>query len=205
VAHAAGQLGLKHVVVTSVTRDDLRDGGSTHFAETIGELKRQIPGATVEVLIPDFKGRKEDLETVLAGGPDVLNHNLETVARLYKRVRPEADYKRSLELLKRVEGIRKGTPAKSGLMLGLGETREEIRTALEDLRDNGCSMLTLGQYLQPSRAHLRVERYVPPEEFDEWHEVATALGFARVASGPFVRSSYHAASFLENPDITSSG
>jgi lipoic acid synthetase len=196
VAKAAAQMGLKHVVVTSVTRDDLPDGGSNHFANTIKELKRHIHGVTVEVLIPDFKGRMEDLETVLATGPHVLNHNLETVERLYRRVRPEAVYECSLELIKRVVYFGEGILAKSGIMLGLGETREEIYKALKDLRGAGCRMLTLGQYLQPSGRHLRVERYVPPEEFEKWRGEALEMGFDYVASGPFVRSSYHAAALL---------
>lgn len=200
VAGTASQMGLRHVVVTSVTRDDLEDGGSGVFAETIGELKRRIPGVTVEVLVPDFGGRVEDLERVLAAGPDVLNHNLETVERLYPGVRPEASYERSLGLLKGVRRLREAVPVKSGLMLGLGETREEIRLTLEDLLEAGCRMLTMGQYLQPSKGHLQVERYVSPEEFEMWREKAVELGFERVASGPFVRSSYHAAEFLGRQD-----
>jgi lipoic acid synthetase len=203
VSRAALEMGLRYVVVTSVTRDDLPDGGSGHFSRTIRELKRHIPGVRVEVLIPDFKGRKKDLETVLEARPRVLNHNLETVSRLYPSVRPEARYERSLELLDRV-GKSTGTiPAKSGLMLGLGETREEIRSALRDLLEAGCRLLTLGQYLQPSRNHLPVERYIPPEEFGSWREEALGMGFRRVASGPFVRSSYHAASFIDSQEDVS--
>jgi len=200
VAEAARELGLRHVVVTSVTRDDLPDGGAGHFARTVGALKERITGVTVEVLIPDFEGREVDLGTVLDAGPHVLNHNVETVERLYPRVRPEAGYARSLELLQRVGELSGGKiPAKSGIMLGLGETAPELRAALSDLRASGCTMLTLGQYLQPSRRHLPVERYIPPEEFDRWREEALEMGFERVASGPFVRSSYHAAE-LYNPN-----
>ena len=193
VAEAAYCLGLPHVVVTSVTRDDLPDGGAGLFADTIRAVRDRIPEGTAEVLIPDFQGDREALESVLAEGPHVLNHNLETVKRLYSRARPEADYARSLTVLSRVREIASHIPAKSGMMLGLGETPEEIHAALKDLRDAGCRVLTLGQYLQPSRQHLPVERYVPPEEFDAWRKEALALGFRAVASGPFVRSSYRAA------------
>jgi lipoic acid synthetase len=192
VALAAETLGLRYAVITSVTRDDLADGGSEHFAETIRALKKRIPAALVEVLIPDFQGSKRALETVLSAGPDVLNHNLETVPRLYPEVRPEADYQRSLTLLDRVRASGREIPSKSGIMLGLGEQDTEIRQVLADLLSVGCTMLTLGQYLQPSRNHLPVARYVPPEEFDRWKERAKAMGFSEVASAPFVRSSYHA-------------
>ncbi|MCG6893938.1 MAG: lipoyl synthase [Desulfobacteraceae bacterium] len=192
VALAAETLGLRYAVITSVTRDDLADGGSGHFAETIRALKKRIPEVLVEVLIPDFQGSKTALETVLSAGPDVLNHNLETVPRLYPEVRPEADYHRSLTLLDRVRASGRGIPSKSGIMLGLGEQDTEIRQVLADLLSVGCTMLTVGQYLQPSRSHLPVTRYVPPEEFDRWKETAKAMGFSEVASAPFVRSSYHA-------------
>ncbi len=192
VALAAETLGLRYAVITSVTRDDLADGGSGHFAETIRALKKRIPAVLVEVLIPDFQGSKTALETVLSAGPDVLNHNLETVPRLYPEVRPEADYHRSLTLLDRVRASGRGIPSKSGIMLGLGEQDTEIRQVLADLLSVGCTMLTLGQYLQPSRSHLPVTRYVPPEEFDRWKETAKTMGFSEVASAPFVRSSYHA-------------
>jgi lipoyl synthase len=192
VAEAAAAMGLSYVVVTSVTRDDLPDGGSKLFADTIAAIRKEIDGARVEVLIPDFQGNAEALKTVLAAEPDVLNHNLETVARLYPRVRPEADYAQSLELIRRTSEWAPKVPAKSGLMLGLGENEEELLAALEDLRENGCRLLTLGQYLQPTRSHLPVDRYVPPEEFDRLKEKAMAMGFDRVAAGPFVRSSYHA-------------
>lgn len=192
VAEAARSLGLRYVVVTSVTRDDLADGGASVFAATIRAIKEQQPKARVEVLIPDFQGDAAALETVLAAGPDVLNHNLETVPRLYPSVRPGAVYARSLEVLRRARNWDPSLPVKSGLMLGLGESPQEIRRTCQDLLDAGCRWLTLGQYLQPSPEHLPVARYVPPAEFDHWQRLAHDLGFSRVASGPLVRSSYHA-------------
>jgi lipoic acid synthetase len=185
-------MGLKYVVITSVTRDDLTDGGAGIFAETIKEIRHQIPDAWVEVLIPDFQGNKEALFTVLQAKPDVLNHNIETVARLYPRVRPQANYHRSLQLIQRARESNPDLPTKSGLMLGLGEYFDEIEMTLEDMLQAGCRILTLGQYLQPSANQLAVERYIPPEEFEAWRDKALKLGFAEVASGPFVRSSYHA-------------
>ena len=192
VADAARQMALKYVVITSVTRDDLADGGASYFAKTIIEIRRQIPAALIEVLIPDFQGDAHALRTVVKARPDVLNHNIETVPRLYPLVRPQARYERSLQLLKRVRSFNSKIPTKSGLMLGLGETSAEIRSTLDDLVGVGCRILTLGQYLQPSKAHLPVKRFVPPEEFDQWRQVALEMGFLEVASGPFVRSSYHA-------------
>jgi lipoic acid synthetase len=192
VAEAVERMGLKYVVVTSVTRDDLPDGGAGHFAATIHEIRRRVPEAEIEVLIPDFQGDSAALETVLRARPHVLNHNIETVPRLYPRVRPQADYRRSLELLRRAGEISPGIPTKSGLMLGLGERPEEIRQALQDLRAAGCRVLTLGQYLQPSPEHLAVETYVPPDDFENWRKAALEMGFPEVASAPFVRSSYHA-------------
>jgi len=192
VAEAVHRMGLSYVVITSVTRDDIPDGGAGLFAETIERLRSQIPGVLVEVLIPDFQGDAEALRTVVTARPDVLNHNVETVPRLYPRVRPEAIYRRSLELLRRAGEFDPSLAVKSGLMMGLGESPEEIARTLQDLLDAGCSSLTLGQYLQPSKEHLGVDRYVPPEEFDNWRETALAMGFVRVAAGPFVRSSYHA-------------
>ena len=192
VAEAAQSMGLSYVVVTSVTRDDLPDGGADHFAKTIREIRRRMPETFVEVLIPDFKGDLNALQMVIKAYPNVLNHNLETVPRLYASVRPGALYRRSLDLLKQAKQIDPAIPTKSGLMLGLGETSEEIEKTLQDLLDSGCSILTLGQYLQPTREHLPVERYIPPEEFDHWKETALEMGFSGVASGPFVRSSYHA-------------
>ena len=193
VAEAAASLRLEYVVVTSVTRDDLEDGGAGAFAQTISCLRSALPGAKVEVLIPDFQGSEAALRTVLAARPDTLNHNLETVERLYAEVRPQALYGRSLELLRRAAAWgAPGVAVKSGLMLGLGESRSEVESALRDLLAAGCRVLTLGQYLQPKRECLPVVRFVPPEEFDRWREVALAMGFTRVASAPLVRSSYHA-------------
>ncbi len=192
VAEAAARMGLRYAVVTSVTRDDLPDGGAAHFAATIRELRRLIPGTRVEVLIPDFQGDGSALQTVLAARPDVLNHNIESVPRLYPQVRPQADYLRSLALLKRAREFDSGIATKSGLMLGLGEETPEVRRTLQDLRAADCRILTLGQYLQPSPEHLPVIRYVTPAEFEDWRTSALQMGFAEVASGPFVRSSYHA-------------
>ncbi len=192
VAQAARQLGLRYVVVTSVNRDELPDGGAFQFADVIRAIRYEIPTARVEVLIPDFMGNDDALKHVLAAGPDVLNHNMETVKRLYPRVRPAGRYARSLTLLRRVTEIAPGIPAKSGIMLGVGETVEEVEELLGDLREHGCSMVTLGQYLPPSGSHLPLERYAPPEEFAHYREYGMGLGFRQVASGPLVRSSYHA-------------
>jgi len=191
VAEAARRLGLKYVVITSVTRDDLPDGGAHHFADCIHAV-RSVTGARVEVLTPDFRGNRDAIHTVIEARPDVFNHNTETVPRLYDRVRRNADYQRTLDLLKQVKDEVPGMLTKSGLMLGLGETRDELLEVCADLRQVGCDMLTLGQYLQPTLDHLPVERYVPPEEFDEIGDLVRKLGFHMVASGPFVRSSYHA-------------
>ena len=198
VAETAEQMKLRYVVVTSVTRDDVPDGGAGHFAETIRQIRLRLPEARIEVLIPDFQGSADALQTVLAAKPDVLNHNIETVPRLYPTVRPGAVYARSMQLIRRVSRFATGIPSKSGLMLGLGENKAEIKATLEDLRVAECSFLTLGQYLQPSAKHLPVERYVPPEEFDDWKAKALAMGFKEVASGPFVRSSYHADSLYKS-------
>ncbi|MCP4348915.1 MAG: lipoyl synthase [Desulfobacterales bacterium] len=192
VALAAETMHLSYVVVTSVTRDDLSDGGASFFAETIKEIHKKIPDSLVEVLIPDFQGDEEALQTVVKACPDVLNHNIETVRRLYPLVRHEAVYQRSLELLKRVKSHNPAIPTKSGLMLGLGESSEEIHETFRDILDSGCNILTLGQYLQPSKEHFPVKRFVPPEEFDCWKETALNMGFSEAASGPFVRSSYNA-------------
>ena len=192
VALSARDLGLDYVVVTSVTRDDLPDGGAKHFAETIRKSKQFLPKALVEVLIPDLQGSQQDLQTVLQAGPDVLNHNLETVGRLYPQVRPQADYQRSLEVLRLSKELCPDIPTKSGLMLGLGETAPEIETALQDLLSVGCKAITMGQYLRPSKMHTEVARYVTPEEFSEWKDRAHEMGFHAVASGPRVRSSYKA-------------
>ena len=197
VARAAQEMDLRYIVVTSVTRDDLEDGGAGHFAKTIAEIRRHISDSIIEVLIPDFQGSKEALAQVVEAGPDVLNHNIETVPRLYATVRPGALYPRSLALLETAKTLDPKIPTKSGLMLGLGETAEEIRQVLADLRKADCTMLTLGQYLQPTQEHLPVERYIPPQEFDRWKATAHEMGFTEVASGPFVRSSYHAKELFE--------
>ncbi len=191
VAEAAERLGLRHVVITSVTRDDLMDGGADHFYRCVLAV-RERTGSQVEVLTPDFLGNRAAISRVIESRPDVFNHNTETVPRLYHRVRRNADYQRTLDLLKQVKDEQRDMPTKSGLMLGLGETLDELLEVFADLRAVGCDMLTLGQYLQPTPEHLPVERYVPPEEFDHIGELARRLGFQMVASGPFVRSSYHA-------------
>jgi lipoic acid synthetase len=185
-------MGLNYVVVTSVTRDDLDDGGAGFFARTIEEIRKALPDARVEVLIPDFQGNPTALHTVVTARPDVLNHNLETVPRLYPLVRPDAIYGRSLDLLRKAREYDPAMPTKSGLMLGLGEADEEIEEAMADLLGADCRMLTLGQYLQPTRKHLEVARFISPEKFEAWRERALDIGFDEVASGPFVRSSYHA-------------
>jgi lipoic acid synthetase len=203
VAKAARDLGLHYVVVTSVTRDDLPDGGAAHFAAVIRAIKKmgQDTGQTlrVEVLIPDFKGDVADLKTVMDAAPDVVNHNIETVADLYMQARPEAVYQRSLDLLRNVKRLNPDMPAKSGIMVGLGETRSQLVQTLQDLADHGCDMLTIGQYLQPTRNHLPVQKFYPPEEFDELAETARNMGFKKVASGPFVRSSYNAEELFQPP------
>ncbi len=193
VAQAAEELGLSYVVITSVTRDDIPDGGAGHFAATIQAVRNHIPDAGIEVLIPDFEGNPISLETVLDARPDVLNHNIETVNRLYPWVRPEAIYERSLSLIRQAASAYSDIRIKSGLMLGMGETQDEIAQTLNDIRQAGCQILTLGQYLQPTKDQLKVERFVPPEEFRHWKTTALDMGFFQVASGPFVRSSYHAA------------
>ena len=213
VAEAAREMGLKYVVVTSVTRDDLPDGGAGHFARVITELKGAIPGVLVEVLIPDFQGDEEALRRVVEAGPDVLNHNIETVPRLYPAVRPQAVYERSLDLLRRAGGMaaerpsgaaaaagKAGMRTKSGIMVGLGETGDEVRRVLRDLRDAGCGLLTVGQYLAPSRDHHPVVEYVHPDIFAEYRRYALSIGFRGVAAAPFVRSSSNAADMAECGD-----
>lgn len=192
VAAAVAELGLKHAVVTSVTRDDLADGGAAQFARLTGEIRRVAPKCRVELLIPDLQGNRSALAAILEAAPDILGHNLETVPRLYPQVRQGASYERSLELLATARELAPRIPTKSGLMLGMGESRKELLAALQDLRRAGCALLTLGQYLAPTRGHHPVARYVPPEEFDELAREAFALGFRHVEAGPLVRSSYHA-------------
>ncbi|MDF1592612.1 MAG: lipoyl synthase [Desulfobacterales bacterium] len=192
VAETIAQLKLKYAVITSVTRDDLADGGAGYFAQTISAVRNKTQGILIEVLIPDFGGNTAALQTVIDARPDVINHNIETVSRLYPVVRPQANYRRSLHLLLAVKTYSSCIPTKSGMMLGLGETGDEILQSLQDLRDSSCDILTLGQYLQPTRAHLPVERYITPAEFSRLKSAALQMGFSTVASGPFVRSSYHA-------------
>ena len=192
VAEAVARMGLRYAVVTSVNRDDQPDGGAHIFACTIEEIRRRVPGCKVEVLIPDFRGDWKALDTVLAARPDVLNHNTETVPRLYRQVRKGAVYERSLELLRRAKQACPETPTKTGLMLGLGEEKQEVLAALQDLAAQGTDILTLGQYLQPTREHLPIVRYVHPDEFAEYKVLGEAMGFKHVEAGPLVRSSYHA-------------
>lgn len=192
LAEAVAQLKLRHVVVTSVDRDDLEDGGAAIFAETIASIRGREPACRVEVLIPDFSGRVIDLQTVLDAKPDVLNHNIETVERLYRAARPAGRYRRALELLDRSGHYAPAIPTKSGLMVGLGERVEEVIVTLADLRRVGCDLLTIGQYLQPTVAHLPVARFYSPEEFAALKRTALELGFGHVEAGPLVRSSYHA-------------
>ena len=191
VAEAVKMLGLQYAVITSVTRDDLDDGGSGLFAAAIRTIRSTVPGCRVEVLIPDFKGDTTSLETVLAAAPDVLNHNIETVPRLYPVVRPEADYRRSVEVIRFSKKC--GAATKSGIMVGLGETKDEVFQVMDDLRAAGCDIMTIGQYLQPSVHHLPVDRFITPAEFTEYKQYGESIGFRYVESGPLVRSSYHAA------------
>jgi lipoic acid synthetase len=196
VAEAVQHLNLAHAVITSVNRDDLRDGGAAHWAETIREVRRLNPDCRVEVLIPDFNGDEEALNTVLDAAPDVLNHNTETIARLYRRVRPDANYRQTLTLLERAARRRdreqRGMLTKSGIMVGLGETFTEVVELMKDLRAVSCDIMTIGQYLQPHKRRLPVERYVTPAEFARWREIGMELGFHHVESSPLTRSSYHA-------------
>lgn len=192
VARSVEVMGLRHCVVTAVARDDLADGGAAVFAETIRAIRRRVPTCTVEVLPSDMKGDYESLHTLMDAGPDIFNHNIETVRRLTKRVRAKATYDRSLELLKRVKEISPNTPTKSSIMVGLGETKEEILEAMDDLLAHNVDIMTIGQYLQPTKKHLKVERYVHPDEFAELKEIALQKGFKHCEAGPLVRSSYHA-------------
>lgn len=192
VAESIQSLGLRHAVITSVARDELSDGGSSIFAATIREVRALCPQTSIEVLIPDFKGDRDALAAVMEAGPDILNHNIETVERLQTLLRPQARYQRSLEVLRMAGELQPDTLTKSGIMLGVGERRPEVETTIRDLRVAGCSILTIGQYLRPSADHLPLVRYVPPEEFADLRLFAVGLGFKHVESGPLVRSSYHA-------------
>jgi lipoic acid synthetase len=193
IVQAVDRLGLRYVVITSVTRDDLPDGGSSQFAQTIRAIHKYDSNIAVEVLIPDFQGSASALKTVVDASPAVLNHNIETVPRLYSEVRPQAKYRRSLDLLKQAKLYDNSLLTKSGLMLGLGESREDVIEVVVDLRQAGCDLLTIGQYLQPSLQHHKLDRYIRPEEFEEYQIVGKKLGFVSVISGPLVRSSFHAA------------
>ncbi len=205
VGEAVTQMGLKHVVVTSVNRDELRDGGATLFASTIRWIRRLNPDCTVEVLTPDFKGSMDALKVVMDAQPDVFNHNVETVSRLYRRVRPQAIYPRSLQVLKAAKQMNPGKPTKSGFMLGLGETRDEVLTLLHDLHEHDVDIVTIGQYLQPTPDHLPIERYATPDEFREYARLGKEMGIPHVQSGPLVRSSYHAWDQVEAANATTRG
>lgn len=205
VASAAQQLGLRYVVITSVTRDDLEDGGAHHFAKAVHAIKHKRPQILVELLVPDFGGNPPSLDIILSTPPDVLNHNVETIPRLYPRVRPQAAYRRSLDLLQRVRSCNPSILTKSGLMLGLGERKSEVIPVMEDLVNAGCRLLTLGQYLQPSKGHYPVVRYLHPHEFQDYKALGEEMGFSEVASGPFVRSSFRAAEMYRNALILQKG
>jgi lipoic acid synthetase len=196
VAEAAVRLGLGHVVVTSVTRDDLPDGGAAHFARTIKKIRGRIKGVRIETLIPDFAGDEDALKTVAGARPDIIGHNIETVPRLYREVRRGASYRRSLNLLRKIKEIDRRLRTKSGLMLGMGERPEEVMAAMKDLRQAGCDFLSLGQYIAPSERHYAVREYLPPSRFDEYRSYALQNGFTHVESAPYVRSSYHARRYL---------
>ena len=199
IAKAALDLNLKYVVVTSVTRDDLEDGGASHFADTIKAIKTTLPDdPKVEVLIPDFQGNIEALKIVVRANPDVLNHNIETVPSLYSIARPEANYQQSLDLFKNAKAIDASMPLKSGIMVGLGETMEELEQTMKDLFHYGCEIITLGQYLQPTKAHLKVQKYYSPDEFKQLEKKARKIGFKKIAAGPFVRSSYNAQNLFDS-------
>ncbi|WP_255349184.1 lipoyl synthase [Kamptonema formosum] len=192
LAQAVGRLRLNHVVITSVNRDDLPDGGASQFVRCIQAVRSTSPQTTIEVLIPDLCGNWEALEAILSAGPEVLNHNTETIPRLYRRVRPQGDYRRTLELLRRARDLAPWVYTKSGIMVGLGETDEEIQQVMQDLRAAGCDILTVGQYLQPSPKHLPVANWVTPAQFDAWKQLGESLGFLQVVASPLTRSSYHA-------------
>jgi len=199
VAQAAQAMGLRHAVITSVNRDDLADGGASIFAATIRKIREAVPGCSIEVLVPDFRGDWRALETLMRARPDILNHNIETVRRLFRRVRPRGSYERSLELLRRAQAMEPDIPTKSGLILGLGENWEEILQTMADLRAVGCDILTIGQYLRPTNSprHIPIARYYTPEEFRQLKEEGQKMGFRWVESGPLVRSSYHARQQVE--------
>lgn len=197
IAEAVRSMKLRHAVLTSVNRDDLADGGSAHWALVIQAIRAMNPGVSIECLIPDFTGNTESLDRVLHEAPEVLNHNIETVPSLYARVRPQANYETSLQIIRRAKE-QFGLATKSGIMVGMGEAPEEIEASLHDLRSNGCDMVTIGQYLQPTPAHLPVHRYVTPDEFERYRSAAETAGFRHIKSGPFVRSSYHAEAFEPN-------
>lgn len=193
IGRACKELGLKHIVVTSVTRDDLADGGAQHFAHTTLEIKKQNPSTTIELLIPDLQGNWDALKTILDTKPDILNHNIETVEDLYSEIRPIAKYRRSLDLLKKSKELDPTIYTKSGIMVGLGEKDDQVYTTMDDLREVDCDILTIGQYMQPSSEHIQLKEYIHPDKFSEYKKVAEGKGFKFVASGPFVRSSYNAA------------
>ena len=197
IGWSCSKLGLKHVVVTSVTRDDIHDGGASHFAETVHEIKRQNPETTIELLIPDLKGDWEALKVITDSKPNILNHNLETVPLLYEEVRPQADYKRSLELLQKVKIFDSKIFTKSGIMLGLGEKEEDVLQVMDDLVSVDCDILTIGQYLQPSSSHIELKEYIHPDKFAEYERIGKEKGFKYVASGPLVRSSFNASIGME--------
>lgn len=201
IANVVRKMGLRHAVITSVTRDDLPDGGASFFARTIEAIRKEDSAVKVEVLIPDFRGDLSSLEIVLKASPDVLNHNLETVPRLYPEVRPKGDYRRSLDLLKASKSRCPQIKTKSGFMLGLGETHGEVLDLMADLREAGCDLLTIGQYLQPRPDRLPVRRYLPPEAFEDYRRIGLEMGFQAVASGPFVRSSFQASEMLASLPI----
>lgn len=201
VAQSAKKLGLNHVVITSVTRDDLADGGASHFAKTIEEIKRLNPEVTVEVLIPDLKGEDKNLDIIINAKPDVINHNMETIERLYEKIRPEAIYDRSLYVLKYIKEKDPKILTKTGIMVGLGEKDEEVYKVMDDVLKVGCDIFTIGQYLQPSRKHVNVQEYVSLEKFEEYRKIGIQKGFRFIASSPLVRSSYKAAEALESKSI----
>jgi len=197
IAQAARELGLKHVVITSVTRDDLSDGGSEHFANTVREIRELLPEVTIELLVPDFLGDEAAISKVVRAEPEIFNHNIETVPRLYPLMRPEADYKRSLDVLRMVKRLAPDMTTKSGIMLGLGETDEEVIQVLSDMRKANCNMITIGQYLRPEECNLPVKEFITPEVFQDYQDKALSMGFQSAYCGPFVRSSYNAGEFVK--------